>query len=71
MKTKVEITKHPFHLQGVGGWYFSVRHDCIVITSRICMQTYEMIPIKKQKSSVWLFQRFLVFGVFLKRWSFL
>jgi len=40
MKTKVEITKHPFRLQGVGGFFFCTK----VITSRNRMQTYDIIP---------------------------
>jgi len=45
MKTKVEITINPFHLQEVGGWvvFFYTK----VIMSRNCMQTYEIIPHKQ------------------------
>jgi len=39
MKTKVEITIHPFRLQGVGGFFCTK-----VITSRNHMWSYEMIP---------------------------
>jgi len=40
MKTKIEITKHPFYLQGGNGCFF---HNN-VITSRNHMQSYEIIP---------------------------
>jgi len=44
MNTKVEITKHPFGLQGVDG---ALLFYTKVITSRNRMQSYEMIPISK------------------------
>jgi len=39
-KTKVEITKHPFCVQGVGGCSFYTK----VIQSRNRMRTHEIVP---------------------------
>jgi len=45
MKTKVEITKHTFRLQGVGGCFFYTKG----ITSRNRMRTYEMIHCARER----------------------